>query len=54
VGVAYLRQLLREFQGDERLALGAYYQGPRAVRERGLFPETEAYVEDILALKRRV
>jgi soluble lytic murein transglycosylase-like protein len=54
VGVAYLRQLLREFDGDERLAVGGYYQGPRAVRERGLFGETEEYVEDVLALKERM
>ena len=44
VGVLLLRHLLREFGGDERLALGAYYQGARAVRERGLLPETVWYV----------
>ena len=31
VGVAFLRQLLREFRGDVRLALAAYVQGPRSV-----------------------
>lgn len=54
VGVAFLRHLLRRFRGDERLALGAYYQGPRAVRKHGLFGETRAYVANVLALKHRV
>jgi soluble lytic murein transglycosylase-like protein len=54
VGTAFLRHLLRLFQGDVRLALGAYYQGPRAVQERGLLRETEAYVADVLALRDRV
>jgi soluble lytic murein transglycosylase-like protein len=54
VGVAFLRQLLREFQGDVRLALGAYFQGPRSVRRHGLFRETERYVSGVLALSRRL
>ena len=54
VGVVFLRHLLREFGGDERLALAAYYQGARAVREHGLFAETVTYVEAIRSLKGRV
>ena len=54
VGVAYLGHLLRQVGGDERLALGGYYQGLRSVRTRGLFPETRSYVADVLALKGRV
>ena len=54
VGVAYLRHLLREFGGDERLALAGYYQGPAAVRARGLLPESKAFVADVLALKARM
>jgi soluble lytic murein transglycosylase-like protein len=54
VGAAFLHHLLGLFRGDVRLALGAYYQGPRAVRERGLLPETEAYVADVLALQDRM
>ncbi len=54
VGVALLRQLLHEFKGDERLALGAWYQGARAVREHGLYPETKGFVADVLALRSRV
>jgi LysM repeat protein len=54
VGVAYLAHLLRAFGGDERLALAAYYQGERSVKTIGVLPESELYVEDILALKSRV
>jgi len=54
VGIVYLRHLLREFGGDERLALAAYYQGARAVRQHGLFAETRTYVEAIRSLKGRV
>ncbi len=54
VGVLYLRQLLREFHGDERLAVGAWYQGAKAVRERGLYGETKVFVANVLALKTRV
>ena len=54
VGVAYLGHLLREFHGDERLALAAYYQGPASVRRRGLLPESRAFVADVLALRARM
>ena len=54
VGVVFLRHLLREFKGDERLALAAYYQGAKAVRQHGLFNETVTYVEAIRSLKGRV
>ena len=54
VGVAFLRQLLREFHGNERLALAAYLQGPHSVRTRGIFLETRQYVAGVLALRRRL
>jgi peptidoglycan hydrolase-like protein with peptidoglycan-binding domain len=54
VGVAYLRELLREFDGDAGRALAAYVQGPRSVREAGLLPETRLYVLDVLALRERL
>ena len=54
VGVAFLRQLLREFRGDVRLALAAYVPGPRSVRRHGLFRKTEQYVAGVLALSRRL
>jgi soluble lytic murein transglycosylase-like protein len=53
VGIVYFRQLLREFSGKRRLALAAYYQGPRAVRRHGLYRETRVYVRTILALRHR-
>jgi hypothetical protein len=51
VGVAYLRQLLREFGGDERQALAAWYQGPTSVRKRGAIRETKIFVANVLALR---
>ncbi len=54
VGVLYLRHLLREFHWSKRLALAAYYQGPRAVRRHGVYPETRRYVRVILMLQRRM
>jgi peptidoglycan hydrolase-like protein with peptidoglycan-binding domain len=53
VGILYLRHLLREFKGNRRLALAAYYQGPAAVRRHGLYRETRVYVRVVLALQRR-
>lgn len=49
----YLRWLLDRTGGDVRLALGGYYQGLSAVRARGLLPETERYVVDIIAFRDR-
>ena len=54
VGVAFLRQLVREFRGDVPLALAAYVQGPRSVRRHGLFRETRQYVAGVLALSGRI
>jgi hypothetical protein len=51
VGVAYLRQLLREFGGDQRKALAAWYQGPASVRKRGILPASKTFVANVLALK---
>jgi soluble lytic murein transglycosylase-like protein len=47
----YLRQLIDELGGHERLAVGAYLQGSTSVRAQGLTPETAAYVQDIDALR---
>jgi hypothetical protein len=49
-GVRYLRWQLDEFGGDRRLALAGWYQGARAVRERGLYGETREFVRIVLAL----
>jgi LysM repeat protein len=49
-GVRYLRWQLDQFEGDVRLALAGYYQGARAVRQRGLFDDTKQYVAVIMGL----
>ncbi len=54
LGVAYLHHLLHRFAMDARLALGAYYSGPRAVLSRGLSPETRHFVANVFALRGRV
>jgi LysM repeat protein len=54
VGLLYIRQLLGEFSGNEHLALGAWYQGAKAVRDRGLYGETKLFVANVLALKGRM
>lgn len=50
VGVLYLRRLLREFDGDVRLAVAAYHQGIASVRAIGVLPETEKYVDAVEAV----
>lgn len=49
-GVRYLRWQLEEFDGNVRLALAGWYQGARAVRERGLYRETKEFVRIVRAL----
>lgn len=49
----YLRWLLDKFGGDSRLALAGYYQGAEAVRTRGVYPQTEQYVSDVLSFRSR-
>ena len=52
-GVMYLRQLLDDTGGDERAAVAAYYQGLGSVQQNGLLPETEQYVDNVMALRGR-
>src|SRR5215212_6042083 len=52
-GVLYLRQLLNDFGGDQNLAAAAYYQGEGAVKSRGLYAETQQYVNSVNALRSR-
>jgi peptidoglycan hydrolase-like protein with peptidoglycan-binding domain len=53
VGVAFMRELLGEFNGDQRAALAAWYQGPTSVHKRGPFRETRRFVANVVALKQR-
>ena len=51
-GVVLLK-ILRQSAGNERQAIAGYYQGLRSVRERGMYPDTRRYVDNVLALKAR-
>jgi peptidoglycan hydrolase-like protein with peptidoglycan-binding domain len=53
VGVLYLRHLLRQFNGNESLALAAWYQGEAAVRRDGVYGVTKPFVANVQALKAR-
>ena len=53
LGVRYLGQLLRQFNGRLDLAVAAYNAGPGAVRKRMAIPpyaETQGYVRTVLAI----
>ncbi len=54
LGVRLLAHLLREWNGDTRLALAAWYQGSQAVRDHGVYPVSEPFVANVLALRGRV
>ena len=53
VGSRYLRQLLRDYDGDLEMALAAYNAGPATVERYGSVPpfrETRDYVKKVLRL----
>jgi hypothetical protein len=52
-GVLLLDVLSRHTQRRTH-KIGAYYQGLGAVREHGLYDETRAYVDNVVAIKRRL
>lgn len=55
-GALYLAQMLKSFNGDERLATAAYNSGPGAVQKYGNVPpyaETQLYVERVAMLRER-
>jgi soluble lytic murein transglycosylase-like protein len=52
-GVLLLQWLLNESEGDPARAAAGYYQGLQSVRQQGELPETEQYVNSVLALQGR-
>ncbi|MBD8869191.1 lytic transglycosylase [Nocardioides donggukensis] len=52
-GILLIR-VLRDSTSGPRNKIGAYYQGLGAVREHGLYAETRAYVDNVLAIKGRL
>jgi LysM repeat protein len=52
-GVLYLGNLLRQTGGDPGMAVAAYYQGLGSIRTQGVLPETQRYVDNVLALRSR-
>ena len=52
-GVMYLKRLLTDAGGDESSAIAGYYQGLASVRERGMYDDTQRYVENVQALRSR-
>jgi soluble lytic murein transglycosylase-like protein len=52
-GVLYLKRLLDETGGDESAAIAGYYQGLKSVRERGMYDDTNHYVDNVQALRAR-
>jgi LysM repeat protein len=51
-GVLLLRSLLESSGGNTEQAIAGYYQGLPSVREEGELPETEQYVESVLAQRK--
>jgi soluble lytic murein transglycosylase-like protein len=50
-GVLLLHSLLEATGGDPSLASAGYFQGLESVRREGEAPETEEYVNNVLALR---
>lgn len=46
--------VLGDSTGSRRHQVAAYYQGLGAVREHGLYDDTRGYVDNVLAIKRRL
>jgi soluble lytic murein transglycosylase-like protein len=52
-GVLLLHSLLDQTGGDAALAAAGYYQGLQSVRDHGVLPSTQRYVNNVLALQAR-
>lgn len=53
ISARYLRWLLDRFDGDERLALGGYFQGPTSVARGEWLAVTDSYVANVAAQRSR-
>ena len=52
-GVLLLHSLLQSTGGDSAMAAAGYFQGLPSVRQNGVYPSTQNYVNDVLALERQ-
>jgi N-acetylmuramoyl-L-alanine amidase len=52
-GVLLLHSLLDSTGGDSAMAAAGYFQGLPSVQQHGLYPETQQYVNSVLAVERR-
>jgi LysM repeat protein len=52
-GSLLLHSLLADTGGDPAMAVAGYYQGLQSVRAHGMYPDTQAYVNNVLALRQR-
>jgi LysM repeat protein len=52
-GVLLLHSLLNSTNGDPAMAAAGYYQGLPSVIQNGVYPSTQSYVNDVLALERQ-
>jgi len=52
-GVMLLAYLLRASGGDPARAVAAYYQGLESVQTNGVLPDTQRYVDTVMALRSR-
>jgi len=52
-GVFWLSQLVAYYNGDERLAAAAYYEGAHNLAVHGWFQDTIQYVNNVMALRPR-
>ena len=53
-GVAFLAYLWRLTGGDTRRTLAGYYQGLASVADNGMYPSTQYYIANVLALRDRM
>jgi LysM repeat protein len=52
-GVMLLHSLLNQTGGDPAMAAAGYYQGLASVQAHGMYADTQQYVNNVMALRRR-